>query len=569
MRLVRYIVILLILLVGVYSFAWYYIANKITTQINNNYANKNFPLSGINHEELFVSFSNATIKGFPLEMIVNLNGFHEESKGALITYNSPVNIGYNLISQNAYISYNGRIDAAYKPVERGFGAILKIKDYLIKLSVPLNRKLIKTLSDLKDPIEIINYVGDLNISTKGVQIFDKQEKKLFYDKDHERLKFSFVPKKHYLNLEDLLNNIPQQYNIYYLVKTNPVNEVSRKIPVSLFYGFSMLPPEFDATAEMSITTKASKIKDLSENVDIKAQFSAHGAKINIPDLKLNLIGGINPAQSRNTKLLVDGKIRIKEGLFDSLFAKYESIKSNIASIPGGPIINQEMSYIIANKEAFRFKDLENSDYDLNVDVASETNQNKTSMALQVNNFSIYSGDSGFKLTNDSVLKMGGKDWHSKGVLLIKNYPAVIEFSSGYIYRFGKFRLFNDQARNLYVKVNKEFFKEISDYPKSTSNDLSFEYEADSKNIINAKLGSVKISQIPELYTLMLYNKLFGSVDPHGDVLNQMKKILPDLNENDPILKKILPSVMNKELDKLSTLKPKDIKNSVEKLLQIK
>jgi hypothetical protein len=55
------------------------------------------------------------------------------SRGSLISYDAPIKIGYSFLLQSLYISYNGDIDSAYKPVQRGFGAILKIKDYLISL----------------------------------------------------------------------------------------------------------------------------------------------------------------------------------------------------------------------------------------------------------------------------------------------------------------------------------------------------------------------------------------------------------------------------------------------------
>jgi hypothetical protein len=563
MRLIKYIVIFLVILSIGYSFGWYYIAGKITTDINDNYAGKKLDITGLNQEEFFISFDKATSKGFPFEMAVNLEGWREESKSTSITYSSPVQLGYNLVSQSAYISYDGEIIAAYKPLESNYGAILKIKDYLIKLSVPLSKELFVTIANMKDPIEMINHVGDLSISTKEVQIFDKQENELFYDKDHERLKFSFVPAKHYENLQDLLNNIPQEYHLHYVVRTKPVKFMARRIPVSLFYGFSVLPAGFDATASISVKTEAKTIQELSKTLEIKADCTLAGAHIDVPSLKMEFQGGIDLLKGRNMKLLIDSKIRLKEGLFDELFAKYDSVRHNVLAAPGGHLINQEMSYIIANKDAFRFKDLENSNYDLNLDMVS-SHTNATSL-VKLNNFSIYSGDSGFKLNNESVMKMTQQSWNSNGVLLIKNYPAVVDFSSGYIYRFGKFRFLNDKARELYIKINKEFLKQISDHPESTSNDLSFEYSYVSNDPSNAKIGSVTVGQIAELYQLMLYKKLFESVDPHGDILNQMKKILPDLNENDPMFKKLLPSITGKSIKELI---PTDAKEAIEKIVPI-
>lgn len=565
MRLVKYIVILLFVLFGCYSAGWYYISNKILSEINSKYSGQKFNIKALHNEEYFISFDRANSKGFPFQLVVSLEGWKEESKGALISYNSPVNIGYNFVTRSVYISYDGEIDAAYKPVANGFGAKLKIKDYLIKIALPLTKASITNISKMKDPIELVNYIGDINISTKEVQIFDKQEGDLFYHKDSERLRFSFVPAKYYEHFDDLLNNIPKEYKIYYLVKTKPVEFASRRIPVSLFYGFSLLPSNFNATASVSIKTTAKTFKELSSNLDLQSDCTFSTSLIDLTSFKLDFKNSQDPTKGNNVKLVVDSQIRLKTGLFDELFKQYETIKPTILNAPAGHLINQEVSYIIANKNEFRFKDLENSDYILNIDMASSDGKTTTSMKL--NNFSIYSGESGIKLTHESIMRLNNQaNWNAKGVLLLKNYPAVVDFSSGYIYRFGKFRFLNDQARKLYVEVNKAFLKEISDHPTSTSNDLSFDYDADSNNFPDAKIGSVKIDQIAQLYQLMLYKKLFGAVDPHGDILKQMKKILPDLNENDSMFKKLFPKITGKELNELL---PKNAKDTIEKILPTK
>ena len=146
-------------------------------------------------------------------------------------------------------------------------------------------------------------------------------------------------------------------------------------------------------------------------------------------------------------------------------------------------------------------------------------------------------------------KAHDKKWSAKGLLYVKNYPSVVKFTSGYIYRFGKFKFLSEDARSLYVDVNTEFLKHISDYPKSTSNDLSIKYMADSSNLNKMELGSIKVDKIGPLYMSMLYKKLFDKVGYGGDVLTRMHDIIPDINANDPILQKILPKISGDVLGK--------------------
>ena len=550
MRIVRYLLILPFILFAGYCSIWYYIANEMTSEINTKYAGqKIFIKALVNSEDYFVTFDKASMSGFPFDIAVGLHGWKEESRGSLISYNSPIKIGYSFRSQAAYVSYDGDIDSAYKPVEGGFGAILKIRDYLIKIDIPLTKALITSVGQMKDSVELVNYIKDINISTKEVQIIDKQEKELFSDKEYERLSFSFVPAKYYQHLQDLLSDIPKEYKINYSVRTKPVQFLPRPIPISLFYGFLDLPSNFSASGNMAIKTKAKTAEELFSNLEAQLELVFSAPTIDLTSLKLEFKIDPDPIKGRNIALLVDSKITLKDGLFEELFKKYESIRPRLLAVPGGQLINQEVVYIINNKDVFGFKDLENSDYLLNVDITSLDNKN-TSL-IKLNNFSIYSGESGFKLTHESTIKLINKNnWNQKGVWLIKNYPAVVDFSSAYIYRFGKFRFLNDQARVLYADVNKAFLKQISDYPASTSNDLSFDYDINLQDWSEAKIGSTKIAQIPDLYQLMLYRKLFDVIDLHGDTLVQIKKLLPDLDENEPIFKKLLSQIMGKDIKKL-------------------
>ncbi|MFK7967925.1 MAG: hypothetical protein AB8B68_02015 [Rickettsiaceae bacterium] len=453
------------------------------------------------------------MSGFPFEIAVNVHGWKEDSRNALISYNAPIRIGYSLLSQSAYISYNGDIDSSYKPVQRGFGATLQVRDYLIKINIPLTKELFSSLAKMNNSVELVNYIKDISISTKKVQIIDKQEDEMFSDKEYENLSFSFVPAKYYQNLQDLLNDIPKEYKITYSVKTKPVNFLSRPIPVSLFYGFPYLPSDVSASGEIIIKTNARTVEDLALNSEIKLELGFSASKIDLNSFKLEFKSDFDDGnKKKRIKLLVDSVINLKSGLFEELFKKYELIRPKFVAAPIGRLINQEVVYIINNQDAFKLKDLENSEYLINFDITSSYNKNSASVDLD--NFSIYSDQSGFKLSHESTIKLvNPKNWDAKGVFLLTNYSSVSDFISSYVYRFGKFRFLNEKARNLYFDVNKDFLKQMSDYPASKSNDLSFDYEINSKDLIEAKIGSVKIAQIPELYKFTLYRKLLSILDP--------------------------------------------------------
>ncbi len=550
MRIAKYILIFLVVLLACYCSCWYYIISNIRNDINARYATQKIYVKAlVNTEEYFITFDKASITGFPFDMALNLHGWKEESKGAIISYHSPIKIGYSFTNQHAYIAYDGEIDAAYKPLASSFGAILKIKNYLIKLDIPLTRKLLSAISKMTDSGELVNYIKGIEVATGGVQITDKQENELFSDKEYEKLNFTFVPAKYYLTLEDLLNEIPSEYTVNYSVKTKPVKFSFRPIPVSLLYGFFNLPSDFSASGKVKIKTEAKKAEELFSNFNAEVEVAFSAPKIDLNSFKLLFKTGLSPEKRKGTALSIDSKIRLKDSFFEELFKKYEAIKPRVISTHAGRLVDQEVSYIISNKDIFRFKDLENSDYFLNLDL--ETTNNSKGPLVKLNDFSIYSGESGFKLTYRSQFNyMNGTNWKADGVLLIKNYPVVVDFNSNYILRFGDFRFLSDPARNLYIDVNKAFLKQISDYPTSTSNDLSFDYSISTDNWSEGKIGSSKIVQLPELYKILLYKKLFNVIDLHGDILIQIKKLLPNLDENEPVFKKILAQITEKDIKRI-------------------
>ena len=567
MRLIKvFIVILLLALVGIVG-GWFYVTDKVAEQINAEYAGKKMAVKGVDKKDYFISFKNATPTGFPFKFAWNIHGWFEESRSAKISYTSPIIVGYDILLQKAFINYDGEIKSAYKPEKSGFGAKLLIENYAIDVDLPLSLGLVETLKDMKEPAAIINHIGDIKISTNNVLVFDLLDGEKFYDKDYESLKFTFVPKKEYESLEDIMNNIPQHYTADYVVKTNSIDARARRLPVSLFYGFSAIPAGFDVKADIVIDTKASKLDDIQKGLSVKANAKCTSRFVNVPSFKLDYKSG-NDSMGRDYTINSTSKIHVKNGAFEQLFDNYKSIAKQVSSTPSGRKLDNEIRYIIKNKNAFRFKDLENSDYDFTIKADSSHAKGKTSMNLE--DFSIFSGDSGLQIKH-KMESFSKNKWLINGVLFVKNYPSVIDFTSGYIYRFGKFRTLSKEARALYVDVNKAFFKDISDHPNADSKDLSFVYEINSNNLDKTKFGTVRVDQIPQLYSLMLYNKLFAKVGHGGDVLKRMQQIIPGIDGNDKLLQKILPKIssgqdveksIQKQIDKAI---PKDAKNILNKI----
>lgn len=565
MKLIKYFVFLMILIILACGAIWYYSMSNIASEINNKFAGKKHEIKGLSSEDYYTTFSKVLPSGFPFKFQLKILNWKEETKTAVINYNSPIYVGYDLFTQKLFVNYSGEIISEYKPVGQKFGARFEVDKYYINIDLPITSELIKTLKNLVDPFEIVNYFGKIKAGTSQVRIFDLNDNGKFYDKEYERINFSFKPAKYYKSLEDFLANIPTHYNADYSVKTKPVTEPSRRLPVSLLYGFFTYPQDIKITGNIDVATKAKTFDDLAQDLTLEAD-----VKITSPYIDLNS-GKVNYVSSKDKSISafeIDHAMNfgLKKGAFDELFQQYRIIKPSLVESGPGKIINREIEYIIANKEAFRFAELENANYEVNLKALG--NQSNSRRFIKINNMSILSDESGLKLNTESTFMKGNlakridERIKAEGVLLIQNYPAVVEFSSGYIYRFGKFRFLNDEARDLYVKVNKKFLKQISDHPDSKSNDLSFEFEFDSSNYSKIKFGSVEFDQIRNLYEIELFKVLVDHVGIEGDFEKRMKKIIPDLDLESPVLNKVLP-----KLKRLQNPEGKDLKDIISNKLE--
>ena len=564
MRAAKILTLVLVLISIAICGLWYYATFTVSNKINEQYSSKPIAFKSFDKQDYFISFDKVKPNGFPFQIAWIVQGWSEESMDAEIKYSAPIKFGYNILLQQAFVEYSGDIIASYKPESRGFGSRLKIKDYKITVDLPLTAKLIADLKNMKDPIGIINYIRDINISTGKVEIFDLVDEEKFYDKEYEHLKLSFIKSKEYTDLEDFLDNIPQHYEADYGVKVNSVETMPRKIPVSLFYGFTILPNEFKAKAKIIVDTKGNNINEVTKGIKVQADIYSYLPVVNLSNLKIHYEGGHSKSTQEADIINISSRVRLNKGFFDKLFSYYKLIADELRASKIGQLVDREAQYIMNNKNYFRFEDIEDTDYEFNLKMNSYSSKEK--LYMKIHDLSVFSDSAGIKIVhemeaqNKGYKRLANQRWFAKGVLLLKNYPAIVDFTSGYIYRFGKFRFLSDDARNIYIDVNKSVLKQISDHPKSNSEDLSFEYLVDSENLKETKFGTAKIDQISQIYKLTLYEKLFSKVGFDDNALEQVTKIFPDLDVKDPMLKKFLP--------KLSKAKDlgidKEVKKNIEK-----
>lgn len=561
---------ILILIIGIAS-VWFYATNEFTHRINDEFAGKKFHIKNFDQTEYVVNFKSANSMGFPFKIAWQIVGYVEESKDAFINYVKPINIGYNLLLQKIFVEYTGPITISYKSADKTDDVQINIKDYHIEVPLPLSYELLRNLKN-KNFGAVLNHIDKILLSTQDVEIYTIADNIKFYDKKFEELTLSFTKPKKYIDYHDLLNDIPKEYKIKYQVKTDelPIS-FTEKIPSGLFYLFSIVPSGIDLKLDADIKTKANRYQQFSDDLSIDTNFQLSSTYLDIIDFNFS-----HQHTKSNTQQLGNNfTFKLKKDFFNQVFNFYNyKIKDKINNKGISTFLVNEIDYIIRNKEDFDFKSLEDASYNFSLNFDSKIISNIR--YSKINDLSILSSTSGLKIQQNMQQKLRNNAQKTRGnfkfdgVLYLNNYPNIVDFTSGYIYRLGKFRTLNEEAKKLYSSVNKAFIKDISDYPKSSNNDLSFTYSFDLADMNATKLGSKKIEYILNLYNLTLYQQLFDKVGYEGDILSKIKKIIPSINQNDPLLKNLLPkSFKGSELEKKvkEAFKQKLDQNLVKKLIK--
>ncbi len=522
---------IIIIIIAIYSVAWVGCLNFIAGQVNKMYASKaissNYSSGGA---ETVFNFYRITPTGFPFKIAFKITGWQEDSKSSNINYNSPIYVGYDMRAQTLFASYSGEISARYKPLVAGFGSQIKIGDSSITIRFPIKASVMKNIITNKNWFELINFIKTIQISAGNIEIFDLANGKKIYEKQHEQITVNFEKHKYYANWEDFLTHIPQSVSLYYRAKANSV-AAGRPAPVGLIYGV-WWPFSLDCEMRAYAKTTASSVKDLLGDLEIGISYLK--TSNNIHSLLSNMLYKVKISGANNDiSLKTNTHITLHKGFFASVFnfggylipylqsayTANDPSKSKIIA----PII-ASMEDIIANKQRFNFPILEDKTFEIKADI--HLAKRKGNLYSKINDFSLFSGSTGISFSNSSDAKLFS-NWSAEGVAIISNYERLIEIMTDYFYQFSRFREFPEDIKTIHTEGTKSFLRTISDYPQSTSNNVTFEYSLNSKNLDNSKIGSVSLAKLKPLYYLSLYRKTIKNAKTPEDISRKMHYFFPD------------------------------------------
>lgn len=529
-----YISAIITILALIYTITWFIIITSLTNQLNKQYANRYINTKLVDTEQdYFIKFAKITSYGFPFKIAIQIIGWQEEGENTLIKFNFPIYLGYDLLKQNCFISYSGEATGHYKPVELKFGAKFKSGNYSIFAKIPLSFKLFKIFIKKQDPFELVNFVEKIELRSESTKISDLYDEQILYNEDHTIISFFFDKRKYYTDLDDFKNNIPQEFDISYSTSILESNVINRRVPAGiLLYRFTW-PFAFDFHGKFHIKTNKSLLSDFSKDLEISINEARSSSK---SQTSLTNILYRNKVEQDNsdTYFKISSKFDLKTGFSDELLKIISYLLLYIPKLPQNLSFIDDLKYVIDNKSKFSLAELENHQYNLDLDL-NFIARNKNTFRAQINNLSLFSNDTGLRLSSEFKVSDFGKV-DIKGLVVLNNYQVTTDIITNYLFNLGRFKRFSDDSRAIYKEGTEYFLKSISDHPYSNSNDISFEYKLDSTNLANSKIGTAEFNKIIPLYYLALYKVASTKLHSNDNIVNKLRELIPDFDEHQKLFK---------------------------------
>ncbi|MCC8417182.1 MAG: hypothetical protein LN588_01375 [Rickettsia endosymbiont of Bryobia graminum] len=536
---IKYLSAILTILFLIYTLTWLVVTISISHNINKQYADQNINITSLKKDQLeyYIKFSKISSYGFPFKIGFQITGWQEEGESTLIEFLAPIYIGYDFLKQSFFINFSGKAVGHYKPVELKFGSIFNTKDYSATVKMPLSIKLFRLFSQKKDVFELVNFIKEIRLQSNKTQVLDLYDQKKLYEEDYTNISFSFEKSKYYTHLEDFKNNVPQKLNFNYSTKITESNIMNRKIPAGLFLYRFAWPFTLSIDSKFYIKTNQPLLSEFHKDFEVNILHSDITSDTQKSLSTIIFRNKIIDSGNNETYLKINSKIGLKAGFSDSFLNAMQYLLYYTPELPTNLPLISDLKYINDNKEKFSLTDLENRQYLLDTDIHFIIRP-KNIAKIDINNLSLFSNNTGFRLSSE--LKLGSfQKVNINGVMVLNNYTKPTSIIANYLFNLGKFKTFSDKSKNIYKATAQHFLKSISDYPDSTSEDISFEYSIDSDNIKKAKIGSVDFDKIVPLYYLALYKEALKYINPNDVLLERMSELIPDFNQHQELLQQLM------------------------------
>jgi hypothetical protein len=431
-----------------------------------------------------------------------------------------------MLSKNFSLSYSGDIISNSKTLSTK----TSVNNFSIALKAKNIFQLIKVISQENfAPIEFLNYIDNINLKIVNSVTKDKKDNKIIAHIKNNYLRFSFETKEYYKNIITLLNNLPNKYFLYIKMHNG---QTQKKIYDLKMYNniASFMIPHTDgylkSEIELSANTHGSSIKNIKGNLSIDSDFA------NVKNMIFN-------HNTNDTTVKFD--FLLKNGFFNQFFAYYDMYKKNILhKFKSNHIshkIAKEIEYIKKYQKEFDLTKMENVRTNFQTQLKHNSQKHKDSVILK--NTILSSRYLNIK-ANENIISSKAKNIID-GIIEIKNYIPIINFTSNYIYKFNKHKKLPKNIKQIYIDINKKIFAEESKKQKSSRGNIIIKHKLDLNNIYNSEINNKNMKELINIYKNTFYQEFIKELKINSENLDQFINIIPGLKDKN-ILQKIVPKI---------------------------
>ena len=511
---------LIAIIFTVYSVIWFKATSDISEALNQKMSHKMLNVTQSHR----VQFSNATISGFPFSFGVKLHDVVEDTSKALIQHKAPVFVGYNIFTQELFMHYKGDSAIDAKPLSDK-KTMVSSGEFKYSVHIPISWSDLRKNIDEPNNLDILSNIQNIKISMQNANLKDITEKKDIVEKANIDLTLAVKHHRKYKSLDELMNDIPQNYDIAVNISNECLEDNPNIISLSLVYGL-YIPFDLkynlktswytgaktfatnDILSDIQLKNWESSISNMIEEASSKAHFAANISQENIKcDFENTTNIKIKPGYSKQ----LDGSLKTLVGALPS--KELGTLKTAI----------HQLDFASLNLDS------QNDPVSINIKYNLNLAEKPFLFALDVPHFGISFRDVGLDIKNstNAHFDFAGNKWTSNGVISIKKYMTLAQYLIDNY--FTLYHLPNNSEFNnaFYLQVFRDFAHKIANDINSANSTITIDYALQSADMIKSKVGKFTLPEITILYYSALLKHTNAISKDQSEAMTKFKAMVPD------------------------------------------
>ena len=431
--------------------------------------------------------------------------------------------------------YNGASIIETRPLEdkKHFKYVGKFR-YSTNLPISLAMLINQTITQ-DTTLDILSNMQNIKLHIHNASLEDLTNNTKIIDNTNLDLMLATEHHRTYKNLEELVNDIPQNYNINVSIHSQNISGINTTISPSIIYGF-YIPFDINYTLKATLHTDATKFStaDILSHIELRDWESSMSNDFEESSTKINFNASLSK-EDMKCDINTLSQIKIKP-----TYAKHldEGIKKFISLIPASAASEAQ--------SAIRQLDLTALDLDTHNDPISIALKGNVVLAdkthdlvIDIPHLGMSFHDISFDIKNTTNLNVqeSGK-WSSVGVISAHQYEALIKyFIDGYfaIYHLPENREFNNV---FYFKTFSDFSSKIANNITHDNTTITVEYDI-QPDVTKSRLGKFSWIESTLLYYSTLLQHITAMSKDSDEAVAKFKTIVPDYVSAPESLEKIM------------------------------